>query len=743
MAVTVERAHELTAEFCREYPVAGELHYHIQNTTEDLYGKQASQRIPATVTGGFVPADSVLRPGRCDIAVANVADVRELRATLRHEVLGHFGLLTLRAEEKRAVLEAIVAARDEPSLADHWADADTYYPGATPLQKAEEIYAIECEAIEPQQSIDRTLGERALREACIERSRPMQREDLQAITSMVADGLRDRTRSQQIFPKNPADQFRVASINEVKSMATGQVSSAAGVGSEPEAAKTIQGEGVRLASLGDGTSTGEVDRQTGEVVIRRDGQAIVRFENEDAIDEFADRQKLSDDDREVLRGLGLNAEVERRRILSEIAATLAQAAEERAREAGVLAASEPAVAVSAPTPAPAVQDQAQALSESAVASPSSWSKDEAAEMARRDAMEYAASESQASEPEVRERMLRIASESPAYRAALEEKVPLLYERLNLHEQRAVEAAKGTFIDPGQDERKQGTEQVVAAADEASAVEKRRREEAIQAALAATNSVDVQRKGGELDRDEFIIPRRITLAYTEHEGKFFAKDSNRMMFHDQGEKLATSTTDKTAIADMVAYAKAKQWESLKLTGSQEFRREAWLQAESQGIKTQGYTPKAVDLVALKTLTQERSTNVIAPVVEERAKSRPAAPVQEVAAAPAPRHDLNKDQAGAAAAVSQGRTSNITELQKNPAFEKYSVEDLSKIAFYRALLIEREKGAPPNLREEALANFDTAMSDPQKVKELPEQEVKIVEREKVKERSQQRDTAEQSL
>ena len=43
----------------------------------------------------------------------------------------------------------------------------------------------------------------------------------------------------------------------------------------------------------------------------------------------------------------------------------------------------------------------------------------------------------------------------------------------------------------------------------------------------------------------------------------------------------------------------------LSGSQEFRREAWLQAESQGIKTQGYTPKQSDLAALETLRQERS------------------------------------------------------------------------------------------------------------------------------------------
>jgi hypothetical protein len=66
--------------------------------------------------------------------------------------------------------------------------------------------------------------------------------------------------------------------------------------------------------------------------------------------------------------------------------------------------------------------------------------------------------------------------------------------------------------------------------------------------------------------------------------------------------------------MVSLAKAKQWNSLKLSGSKEFRREAWLQAESQGIKTSGYTPKQADLAALEAMRQERATNSIQPVRE---------------------------------------------------------------------------------------------------------------------------------
>lgn len=252
-------------------------------------------------------------------------------------------------------------------------------------------------------------------------------------------------------------------------------------------------------------------------------------------------------------------------------------------------------------------------------------------------------------------------------------------------------------------------------------ERRRREEA--AALAADaaaeqNSATVERKGVELERDEFIMPRRITQNYAEVDGKFYAKDGNRLMFQDQGNKLATSTTDKATIADMVALAKAKQWESLKLTGTMEFRREVWLQAESQGIKTQGYTPKESDLAALKSLTAERSTNLIAPV-QDRAKDR--APTVA-----APRHDVGKNQAVMSEGVKQRMTSNVQELRAKPGFEKFSPEDLSKIAFYRGVLMEREKDAPPEVRESALADFDKSMQDPAKVRELPQVQTAVEER-----------------
>jgi Large polyvalent protein-associated domain 7 len=277
-------------------------------------------------------------------------------------------------------------------------------------------------------------------------------------------------------------------------------------------------------------------------------------------------------------------------------------------------------------------------------------------------------------------------------------------------------------------------------DEQLEEEKRRRiaREQEQAGQGLNNLELFQKVGKELERDDFIMPRRIQQAYTELDGKFFEKDTKRVVFADKGEKLATSTTNKEAIADMVAYAKAKQWESIKLTGSQEFRREAWLQAESQGIKTQGYTPKEKDLTTLETLRQERATNTIQPVQERKVERDKTTERDNVTA---PRHDINKNQPAMAVATKTNSREHFEAIQKLPGLEGKSFEHLNKIAEMRALVAERDKLRPPAELSESLARFDKLANDPQFQKRVEQETVASVE-DKTTERTQKRDTHEQS-
>ena len=76
------------------------------------------------------------------------------------------------------------------------------------MVKAEEVYAFACEAVMPEQQSHTRAGEQVLREVCLDRSRPMQIRDLITLTTMVAGGLRERTRTQQNFPATDFDQFK-------------------------------------------------------------------------------------------------------------------------------------------------------------------------------------------------------------------------------------------------------------------------------------------------------------------------------------------------------------------------------------------------------------------------------------------------------------------------------------------------------------------------------------------------------
>ena len=203
MALSIEQAKALVIEFCATYPVAAKIGFKIRETQEELYGPQATREAAGTILGSFHPGRQ-----RALFATSGFRDEAHFRRVVRHEILGHFGINTFHPEEKRALLEAIVEARDQPGLRDTWAIVDRVYPGISELRKAEEVYAFSCEDIEPHVRTLASPGAQALQQACIDRRRPLTFEDLINLTTMVAEGLHDRTRSQQIFPESDSAQFK-------------------------------------------------------------------------------------------------------------------------------------------------------------------------------------------------------------------------------------------------------------------------------------------------------------------------------------------------------------------------------------------------------------------------------------------------------------------------------------------------------------------------------------------------------
>lgn len=203
MTLSVDDAKALVIEFCATYPVASTISYKLRATQEELYGPQATREAVGGILGAFRPGSR-----QADFATSNFRNEDEFKETLRHEVLGHFGINTFNPAEKRAVLDGIIEARNELGMSELWAEVAQLYPEANDSLKAEEVFAFACEAIEPQKRGNVIEGARSFRETCIERSRPMQIRDLINVTTMVAEGMRDRSRSQQNFPESDLAQFK-------------------------------------------------------------------------------------------------------------------------------------------------------------------------------------------------------------------------------------------------------------------------------------------------------------------------------------------------------------------------------------------------------------------------------------------------------------------------------------------------------------------------------------------------------
>lgn len=104
------------------------------------------------------------------------------------------------------------------------------------------------------------------------------------------------------------------------------------------------------------------------------------------------------------------------------------------------------------------------------------------------------------------------------------------------------------------------------------------------------------------------PDGLEVRYLFVDGKYVdAGNGVTTMFQDKGKYLATVKEDIQTVHDMVEVAKAKGWESLKLSGTPEFRRLMFIEAESQGIKTRGHKRTPEDLAMVNKRFEERSLN----------------------------------------------------------------------------------------------------------------------------------------
>lgn len=73
--------------------------------------------------------------------------------------------------------------------------------------------------------------------------------------------------------------------------------------------------------------------------------------------------------------------------------------------------------------------------------------------------------------------------------------------------------------------------------------------------------------------------------------YFERD--KPAFEDRGTKLETRSDSQQMAATLVAVAQARGWDEIKVTGSESFKRNVWVEAAARGVEVKGYMPNDQD------------------------------------------------------------------------------------------------------------------------------------------------------
>ena len=157
----------------------------------------------------------------------------------------------------------------------------------------------------------------------------------------------------------------------------------------------------------------------------------------------------------------------------------------------------------------------------------------------------------------------------------------------------------------------------------------------RSANAAQSSPEAAKKGKSIDPSVLQaaspgdIPDALRKRYFSTTSKwsgepayFTTAQAKEPAFRDQGRRLITSSESDEVVRDLVAIARHRGWSHVHVTGSETFRRAAWLEASRHGLEVRGYRPNERDLQELDRVRRDASRNSIAPAVTAPASREPA-------------------------------------------------------------------------------------------------------------------------
>ncbi|HMS82584.1 MAG TPA: hypothetical protein PKD12_02910 [Nitrospira sp.] len=122
-------------------------------------------------------------------------------------------------------------------------------------------------------------------------------------------------------------------------------------------------------------------------------------------------------------------------------------------------------------------------------------------------------------------------------------------------------------------------------------------------------------------------------FLEASGQFYYRtapgEPTKVAFTDHGKRLITEHDDPSVIHGMVLRAQEKGWTVVRVSGTDEFKTEAWIQATIAGLDVEGYTPRGIDLAQREDRRDQRPAGRPASKEQgdsEASKREPSSPAQ---------------------------------------------------------------------------------------------------------------------
>lgn len=106
---------------------------------------------------------------------------------------------------------------------------------------------------------------------------------------------------------------------------------------------------------------------------------------------------------------------------------------------------------------------------------------------------------------------------------------------------------------------------------------------------------------------------------------------QLAFVDSGKSLDTQREDKSTIRAMVEVATAKNWREITVNGTDDFKRNAWLEASLNNLKVRGYEPHEADKMLLAEQQARHAPSNSIEVVQQVLKRDTAVPENHAARA----------------------------------------------------------------------------------------------------------------